>query len=82
MQGIVEGRNVVERMTKLMAKYKQENQTGKVNFSERISSIREAEHNKLLDKYLKRFRHFGQTSLSRQNNIRLAPMGICRLESF
>ena len=32
MHGIVEGGNVMERMAKLMAKYKQENQTRKVNF--------------------------------------------------
>ncbi|MGI0091885.1 MAG: hypothetical protein ACREBS_09260 [Nitrososphaerales archaeon] len=54
MHGIVEGRNVMERMAKLMAKYKQENQTGKVNFSEINSRLREAERSKLLDKYLKR----------------------------
>ena len=54
MDGIVEGRNVGQRMTKLMAKYKQENQTGKMNQSEMISHMKEGEHSKLLDKYLKR----------------------------
>jgi len=55
MQGIVEGRNVMERVTKLMANYKrQENQTGPVNLSDRISRLREAEHNKILGSYLQK----------------------------
>jgi len=55
MNGIVEGRNVVERMTKLMTKYKQqENHTGQVNFVEGISRLRSAEHSRILRAYLQK----------------------------
>lgn len=54
MDGIVEGRDMVQRMRKIMAKYKQENQTGKMNQSEMISHMKKGEHSKLLDKHLKR----------------------------
>ena len=53
MQGIVEGKNVVERMTKLMTKYRQqENSAGKTNYVDSISRIQNGEHNKILRAYL------------------------------
>ncbi|HKW04196.1 MAG TPA: hypothetical protein VJN71_02745 [Nitrososphaerales archaeon] len=55
MQGIVEGRNVMEKVTRLMTKYKRkENQSEQVNLSKGISDLREAEHNKILGRYLQK----------------------------
>ena len=56
MQGIVEGRNVAERMTKLMTKFREEKQSnqGPTNVSESISRIKAGEHNRLLDKFLQK----------------------------
>ncbi|MFI5419328.1 MAG: abortive infection protein [Nitrososphaerales archaeon] len=56
MQGIVEGKNVAERMTKLMAKFREEKQSkqGPTNVSESIPRIKAGEHNRLLDKFLQK----------------------------
>jgi len=55
MNGIVEGRNVMERMTKLMTKYRQqENPAGQANVVEGISRLQGAEHNKILRAYLQK----------------------------
>ena len=54
MQGIVEGRNVTERMRKLMMKHRQENQIGQTNYSEVNSRVRAAVRNKVLDKFLQK----------------------------
>ncbi|HZW57300.1 MAG TPA: hypothetical protein VFF30_13510 [Nitrososphaerales archaeon] len=55
MNGIVEGKNVVERMTKLMIKYKQqENSARKTNSVDAISRIQNGGHNKILRAYLQK----------------------------
>ena len=55
MNGILEGRNVMERMTKLMARYKQQqNNTERANPAEAISRLRDAEFNERLRAYLQK----------------------------
>jgi hypothetical protein len=54
MRGIVEGRNVTERMAGLMTKFRSDQKEGqRVNFSEISSRLKAAEHTKLLDNYLR-----------------------------
>jgi len=49
MNGIVEGRNVMERMTKLMVKLRQQQQKDLVDM---IANAQSAEHNKILNEFL------------------------------
>ncbi len=56
MQGIVEGRNLTNRITNLMTKFREEKESvqGPTNVSRSISRIKAGEHNKLLGKYLEK----------------------------
>ncbi len=54
MNGIVKGRNVVERMANLKKSFgRDHNDSQKTNFSDVKSRLKESEHGKLLDEYLR-----------------------------
>ncbi len=55
MNGILEGRNVNERMTKLMTKYgRRQNNTDKPNYADATSRLKAAEFNERLREYLQK----------------------------
>lgn len=52
MNGIVEGKNVTERMTNLMKKFRSENHTVQANISESVSRVKAGEQNQILHSFL------------------------------